>query len=56
MKPQMTIREVKRITGVRDHALRYYEKNPGAGFPAALNGVFAAQEVFVERDATGQDN
>ena len=27
-----------------------------AGFPAALNGTFAAQEVFVERDASGQDN
>ena len=26
MKHQMTIREVKRITGVSDHALRYYEK------------------------------
>jgi 4-carboxymuconolactone decarboxylase len=22
-----------------------------AGFPAALNGLFAAQEVFAERDA-----
>jgi DNA-binding transcriptional MerR regulator len=26
MKNQMTIREVKTITGVSDHALRYYEK------------------------------
>lgn len=25
-----------------------------AGFPAALNGVFAAKEVFAERDALGQ--
>ena len=25
-----------------------------AGFPAALNGVFAAREVFAERDAEGQ--
>ena len=24
-----------------------------AGFPAALNGTFAAQEVFAERDASG---
>lgn len=24
-----------------------------AGFPAALNGVFVAKEVFAERDATG---
>lgn len=24
-----------------------------AGFPAALNGVFAAKEVFVNRDSTG---
>jgi 4-carboxymuconolactone decarboxylase len=23
-----------------------------AGFPAALNGLFAAQHVFAERDAT----
>ena len=27
-----------------------------AGFPAALNGVFAAKEVFAERDAAGQSN
>lgn len=27
-----------------------------AGFPAALNGVFAAKEVFAERDAAGQEN
>ncbi|MHB1586047.1 MAG: carboxymuconolactone decarboxylase family protein [Acidiferrobacteraceae bacterium] len=27
-----------------------------AGFPAALNGVFAAKEVFAERDAVGQEN
>ncbi len=26
-----------------------------AGFPAALNGVFAAKEVFAERDAEGKD-
>lgn len=25
-----------------------------AGFPAALNGAFAAKEVFAERDAAGQ--
>jgi 4-carboxymuconolactone decarboxylase len=25
-----------------------------AGFPAALNGVFAAKEVFAERDEAGQ--
>lgn len=25
-----------------------------AGFPAALNGIFAAQEVFAERDADGR--
>jgi len=25
-----------------------------AGFPAALNGLFAAKEVFQERDSTGQ--
>jgi 4-carboxymuconolactone decarboxylase len=25
-----------------------------AGFPAALNGMFAAKEVFAERDAKGQ--
>lgn len=25
-----------------------------AGFPAALNGVFAAKEVFAERDAQGR--
>jgi 4-carboxymuconolactone decarboxylase len=25
-----------------------------AGFPAALNGVFAAKEVFVNRDGAGQ--
>jgi 4-carboxymuconolactone decarboxylase len=25
-----------------------------AGFPAALNGVFAAKEVFAERDGLGQ--
>jgi len=24
-----------------------------AGFPAALNGLFAAQAVFAERDAEG---
>lgn len=27
-----------------------------AGFPAALNGVFAAKEVFTERDKAGQAN
>ena len=27
-----------------------------AGFPAALNGTFAAKEVFAERDTSGQDN
>ena len=27
-----------------------------AGFPAALNGTFAAKEVFAERDASGQAN
>lgn len=27
-----------------------------AGFPAALNGVFAAKEVFAERDAAGNGN
>lgn len=27
-----------------------------AGFPAALNGVFAAQEVFAERDGEGKSN
>ncbi len=27
-----------------------------AGFPAALNGVFAAKEVFAERDLAGQVN
>lgn len=27
-----------------------------AGFPAALNGTFAAKEVFAERDAAGQEN
>ncbi|MDP1658928.1 MAG: carboxymuconolactone decarboxylase family protein [Methylotenera sp.] len=27
-----------------------------AGFPAALNGVFAAKEVFAERDKAGQVN
>jgi len=27
-----------------------------AGFPAALNGTFAAKEVFDERDASGQEN
>ena len=27
-----------------------------AGFPAALNGTFAAKEVFAERDATGHEN
>jgi 4-carboxymuconolactone decarboxylase len=27
-----------------------------AGFPASLNGVFAAKEVFAERDAAGQAN
>ena len=27
-----------------------------AGFPAALNGTFAAQAVFAERDAAGQEN
>jgi 4-carboxymuconolactone decarboxylase len=27
-----------------------------AGFPAALNGAFAAKEVFAERDASGQEN
>ena len=26
-----------------------------AGFPAALNGLFAAKEVFAERDAWGQE-
>jgi 4-carboxymuconolactone decarboxylase len=26
-----------------------------AGFPAALNGVFAAKEVFAKRDAEGQN-
>ncbi len=26
-----------------------------AGFPAALNGLFAAKEVFGERDASGKD-
>jgi 4-carboxymuconolactone decarboxylase len=26
-----------------------------AGFPAALNGLFAAKEVFAERDLNGQD-
>ena len=26
-----------------------------AGFPAALNGLFAAQKVFAERDAQGLD-
>ncbi len=26
-----------------------------AGFPAALNGLFAAKEVFGERDALGKD-
>jgi 4-carboxymuconolactone decarboxylase len=26
-----------------------------AGFPAALNGMFAAKEVFSERDAKGQN-
>jgi 4-carboxymuconolactone decarboxylase len=25
-----------------------------AGFPAALNGIFAAKEVFQERDEKGQ--
>ena len=25
-----------------------------AGFPAALNGIFAAREVFTERDEAGQ--
>ena len=27
-----------------------------AGFPTALNGIFAAKDVFAERDAAGQDN
>ena len=27
-----------------------------AGFPAALNGIFAAGEVFTERDKAGQAN
>lgn len=27
-----------------------------AGFPAALNGVFAARDVFEERDQAGQSN
>ncbi len=27
-----------------------------AGFPAALNGAFAAGEVFAERDRQGRDN
>jgi 4-carboxymuconolactone decarboxylase len=27
-----------------------------AGFPAALNGIFAAKEVFTERDNQGQKN
>ena len=27
-----------------------------AGFPAALNGTFAAKDVFAERDAAGQNN
>lgn len=27
-----------------------------AGFPAALNGVFAAKEVFAERDEAGQSS
>jgi len=27
-----------------------------AGFPAALNGTFAAKEVFAERDSSGQEN
>ena len=27
-----------------------------AGFPAALNGIFVAKEVFAERDQTGQSN
>jgi len=27
-----------------------------AGFPAALNGIFAAKEVFAERDSEGQSN
>ncbi len=27
-----------------------------AGFPAALNGVFAAKEVFAERDENGKSN
>lgn len=27
-----------------------------AGFPAALNGIFAAKEVFAERDGAGQSN
>jgi len=27
-----------------------------AGFPAALNGTFAAKEVFAERDCAGQKN
>jgi 4-carboxymuconolactone decarboxylase len=27
-----------------------------AGFSAALNGTFAAKEVFAERDSSGQEN
>ena len=27
-----------------------------AGFPAALNGMFAAKEVFAERDQAGEEN
>ena len=27
-----------------------------AGFPAALNGMFAAKEVFAERDASGKSD
>ncbi len=27
-----------------------------AGFPSALNGIFAAKEVFAERDESGQSN
>ncbi|MDD2463166.1 MAG: carboxymuconolactone decarboxylase family protein [Desulfobulbus sp.] len=27
-----------------------------AGFPAALNGLFAAQEVFIQRDSDGKDD
>jgi 4-carboxymuconolactone decarboxylase len=27
-----------------------------AGFPAALNGMFAAKDVFAERDNAGQSN